>query len=541
MTSVEQDYDRTTVKSVKPVTVSSILSDFAEKTSAHGIPQIILNSRIVVKLVWSLLFSAAFIIFCIQTSNILSNYYTFRTHVELVNSQFVEFPAVTICNFNRMKRSKLAENSRYQAVLELESKNFVRDVIGDVENYDWLWSSDYWSELPSEPKIPNTDSPERVNGTRGRRDTVSDENQLSFGDYSYGLEWDDLPDLFDKLGPDFASKILDRIAPTKEELRTMGHQAKDFVMQCNFNKAKCDYRNFTAFQNKQYGNCFTFDLTQQGQRRGRITKVGSEYGLHLTLFIEKLQYVGLFTEESGVRLVIHPNNIMPHPEDVGISVTPGFATSIGLRQVQLKRLSGRYGNCTGDDTKNHLYSDKYDYSIISCQKKCFLDHLKERCGCVNNIYDDYANIPNCNDKGLIESQERCQQQVEIDFHTNKVECNCPAPCKEYIYNTKLSTALWPSEFYQPHLRDKLKAENISAYRNLDNTETSRNNLVRVKIYFEELNYELIEQVPAHTVAEVLGSIGGLLGLYIGCSVLTICELVALSYHLTCFAVRKLST
>ncbi|KAJ8022804.1 Degenerin deg-1 [Holothuria leucospilota] len=89
------------------MTFSSILNDFAKNTTAHGIPRIILNPGIIVKVVWSLLVSVAFIIFCIQISSLLSNYYSFRTNVELVNSKYVEFPAVTICNFNRMKRSKL--------------------------------------------------------------------------------------------------------------------------------------------------------------------------------------------------------------------------------------------------------------------------------------------------------------------------------------------------------------------------------------------------------------------------------------------------
>ncbi|KAJ8022800.1 FMRFamide-activated amiloride-sensitive sodium channel [Holothuria leucospilota] len=364
------------------------------------------------------------------------------------------------------------------------------------------------------------------------------ESLFSFWDYSYGVTWSSLIGLFDELGDNFASKILDEIAPTKEDLRTMGHQADDFILQCNFNKAKCDYRNFTTSQNKQYGNCFTFNVTQQEKRGRRVSKVGSDYGLHLTLFIEKLQYVGLFTEESGVRLAIHPKNIMPHPEDVGISLTPGFATSIGLRQVELKRLGGRYGKCTDPKTNNHLSSDKYDYSIISCQKKCLLDHMKERCKCVNNIYDDYANVTNCGGNETESSQVRCQQQVETNFHSNKLECDCPAPCHEIIHNMKLSTALWPSEFYQPHLEDKLKNENISAYRSLNNSEISRENLVRVKIYFEELNYELIEQVPAHSVPEVLGSIGGLLGLYLGFSALTIFEVVILVYHLTQLAAKK---
>lgn len=94
----------------EPVTALSILNDFAGKTSAHAVPEVVLNPRILAKLFWSLLLMVAFVIFCIQTSRLLSNYYTYRTNLDLVNSEAVEFPAVTICNFNRMKRSKLVSN-----------------------------------------------------------------------------------------------------------------------------------------------------------------------------------------------------------------------------------------------------------------------------------------------------------------------------------------------------------------------------------------------------------------------------------------------
>lgn len=97
----------------EPATVLSILNDFAGKTSAHAIPEVVLNPRIVAKLFWSLLLTVAFVIFCIQTSTLLSDYYTFRTNLDLVNSEEVEFPAVTICNFNRMKRSKLVSGKWY--------------------------------------------------------------------------------------------------------------------------------------------------------------------------------------------------------------------------------------------------------------------------------------------------------------------------------------------------------------------------------------------------------------------------------------------
>lgn len=56
-------------------------------------------------------------------------------------------------------------------------------------------------------------------------------------------------------------------------------------------------------------------------------------GLQLKLFIEDYEYLGISTEEKGIRVAIHERNTIPFPEDIGISLAPGFATSIGVRQV----------------------------------------------------------------------------------------------------------------------------------------------------------------------------------------------------------------
>ena len=38
---------------------------------------------------------------------------------------------------------------------------------------------------------------------------------------------------------------------------------------------------------------------------------------------------------AGVSVVIHPQGIMPFPDDEGISISPGELTHISLTQVQL--------------------------------------------------------------------------------------------------------------------------------------------------------------------------------------------------------------
>ena len=53
----------------------------------------------------------------------------------------------------------------------------------------------------------------------------------------------------------------------------------------------------------------------------------------------------------------------------------------------------------------------------------------------------------------------------------------------------------------------------------------RNNFIQVDIFYQELSYEEIEQNIAFEFLSLLSEIGGFLGLLLGASVLTVCELV----------------
>lgn len=49
--------------------------------------------------------------------------------------------------------------------------------------------------------------------------------------------------------------------------------------------------------------------------------------------IDQDEYVKEVGDTAGLRLVVHPQKRMPFPEDEGITLATGYATSIGLRQV----------------------------------------------------------------------------------------------------------------------------------------------------------------------------------------------------------------
>ena len=53
----------------------------------------------------------------------------------------------------------------------------------------------------------------------------------------------------------------------------------------------------------------------------------------MELNIEQYEYVGVLTDEAGVRVFIGTQNSMPFPYELGISVPPGFSTGIMLQKV----------------------------------------------------------------------------------------------------------------------------------------------------------------------------------------------------------------
>ena len=49
--------------------------------------------------------------------------------------------------------------------------------------------------------------------------------------------------------------------------------------------------------------------------------------------IAQNEYTELLGEEAGARVVVHPQNRMPFPEDEGFVAKPGKLTSVGIKKV----------------------------------------------------------------------------------------------------------------------------------------------------------------------------------------------------------------
>eukprot|EP00057_Strongylocentrotus_purpuratus_P027316 XP_011681790.1 PREDICTED: amiloride-sensitive sodium channel subunit alpha-like [Strongylocentrotus purpuratus] len=612
-----------------PDSVNAVLVDYSGVTTAHGIPRIITSRSVKSRLFWSFVTLIASGAFLWQGSLLLIDYneHPYTTQIDVIARTELQFPAVTVCNMNMMRRSAMV-NTRFESLIQTDDN----EIEGDAD-YAWWFglptdeasasaptlvtgsstsssdsSSDaqeHYSEqapaLVTGSSTSSSDSssdaqehyseqaPALVTGSSTSSSDSSSDAQEHYSeqapalvtgsstsssdsssdaqehyieqnewwaqehyseqyewwesgwdtdDFDYqSYDWDDVTDDDDWEGfykqstADDFSDLLEAVHPTREELKVMGHQAEDFLLQCTFDRRRCTYKDFHQFQNKYYGNCFTFNREVGNSTRARSTrKTGAQYGLHLTLFTEHPEYVGLFAQEAGVRVAIHPPNVFPFPEDDGVVASTGQATDIAMRQSYFKRLPHPHGNCT-DRSRTNFTSEEYAYTTRACVKSCVQQQLFDKCGCVTDII---MNETFCSPRNR--SQQVCRQATEQFYNECQLPWNCPIACEETLFVTSVTSSLWPSKRYESHLKTRLTNE--KAKRALDNVEHTRNNLARVRIYFEELNYEQMIQNPKYTIESLLGGIGGLLGLYIGFSVITVCEVGVLVVDLVKFLFRK---
>ncbi|XP_035667363.1 acid-sensing ion channel 1-like [Branchiostoma floridae] len=70
----------------------------------------------------------------------------------------------------------------------------------------------------------------------------------------------------------------------------------------------------------------------------------------------------------------------------------------------------------------------------------------------------------------------------------------------------------------------MKTRHGTSFGNLDTAAEIREGFIQVTVYFENMKIEHIYETPSYEVENLLGDIGGQLGLWMGISIMTVIEL-----------------
>ncbi|XP_033099022.1 acid-sensing ion channel 4-A-like [Anneissia japonica] len=407
------------------------LEQFSQNTTLHGLTFITSkDSSLARRLAWMLIVTSMMIVFIYLgiIHNVLR--YLDRPINTIVSMNYVndmDFPAVTICNYNQWRASMVGP--------ELE------DVV-------------YWLSTSS-IHYPNQ--------------TILDYLKSKEGE-------------------------LDK----KVNIFNMTHQIEDMLRECTWKQIeRCRADDFTRVLTG-WGVCYTFNNPQNMNEVRKVKQSGSNYGLYMRINIEQDEYFFGDNTGAGLRILVHHQGQRPLVKSLGFSISPGFESHIGMRRTKVMNLGHPYkSNCR---TKPLKYSQ---YSVQACNYECYVDHVVKTCGC-----QDYRMPGDARRCSAYESIT-CVNNASSDFINKERKCDCPTACTVNIYNVRVSSTYWPST-------------HVTEIKGITDVE-ARKNYMDVKIYFEELSLEEIQQIPAYGFEALLGDIGGIMGLLCGMSLTTVFE------------------
>ena len=170
--------------------------------------------------------------------------------------------------------------------------------------------------------------------------------------------------------------------------------------------------------------------------------------------------------------------------------------------------------------------------------------MDQNCGCVDDILYQEGKLCTLDE---IEKRE-CVDHLKSQFNPIR-DCDCPNECDSDSYSVMMTKLDWPTERSFPRflatVHSSLSSQNSQQFL-LDaidkyqaekaSLETQaitaiRGTFGRLNVYFSDLSMTVVEERPVYNIVAIVSNFGGLLGLYLGFSLLTILEVVDFAFDL----------
>ena len=322
----------------------------------------------------------------------------------------------------------------------------------------------------------------------------------------------------------------------------IGKRLENFITECKFSKSACDLsRDFEYYYDYNYGNCFRFnsgkDMNGSETKLKTVSKNGIGTGLLLELYAGSPgENMNMFSKENGFIIFISDYAIDSSISD-GISISPGVSTKIAIKLNKHTKKPKPYSNCLENLINNNSYdsecyrrsissSDQYHY--ITCVSFCIQKYIGDNCKCqapaIGKIY--YSNFRICSEKinqtipfEDIECMKKFINEFADSIDTLN-ECNCPMECNSNYFTQLISYSQFPTRQYSQYL---IQSKFFNGSSNIT-FEYLRESMALVQIYFDELKTTVLTESIKMQAADLISSLGGLLGLFMGLSFLSFVEI-----------------
>ena len=356
----------------------------------------------------------------------------------------------------------------------------------------------------------------------------------------------------------------------RKELHEFGHSQRDFIVECQWNewmgssKEKCEHIDHSVIYHPDYFLCHKYYLQDRNWGQFVSSKVQSvRFILYIDDFFDYIfTNLGVFSgsePNKGVVIYIHPNETLPDFER-GIGLSAGHNVVIELDSHERKILPPPYRECTEDKYVKLLDNDtSFLQDMNICVRLCYQKAMIKDANCILPDYPFDENMrdiyPFC---GNLSEAQVLPHIPDWWGYLSRAKIDCENPCKEpcssAIFHHTLYQSQWPHlsyhlQFYQRVIKRKMRPGVVNLFAKyeqilriintnhsharqmLKETDLISRNFIDVTVRRPSQLITRTQERPQFTVDLLLGTMGGLLNMWIGISLVTLFELLDLFYNL----------
>ncbi|XP_055628965.1 pickpocket protein 28-like [Toxorhynchites rutilus septentrionalis] len=469
--------------------------DFCGSSSIHGVRYIgCRDSSYVEKLIWTVIFITTLYF---AGTNILEAWVKWEKNpVKIVTSDKVTysweipFPAVTICPQTKSKRS-LYDIGRAYCETKGDPNKLDDHLKGLLQLCDapCFYNINYTS--PANPRIVR----------------LMDEVAPTLEDICESITWD-----LDKLGcAGMFEKVLteDGVCYSFNPISARElFRADRLHRHYNHSEASIAIQNWSPEEG--YGSV---DTDVEYPRRSFLDDKKIDLVINLRLNVSDYDYH--CRAEQGFMVYVHSPEDFPQANYRAIYVPMGKSTYITVKP-QVTEVSSKLLQFSPERRKCFTPEEKQlELFKVYTQKNCELEcRAREQLfteGCVNFAlpHDDEDKI--CNVKKVHctgDGSRGREKKILPRRNSDRKSCNCLQTCTYLKY---VSEMLQTDLDYWSIRKDQRKSSNIS--------------YTQISVHYNKEKFPTFERTDSYTLTELLGTFGGLLGLFMGVSLLSFVEIL----------------
>ncbi|XP_033108980.1 acid-sensing ion channel 5-like [Anneissia japonica] len=287
--------------------------DFATKTSMHGVQRLTEKRHCSYKVFWVIIIAVA-VVFCgtaVVERIIVYFQFNVNTEIRIEYPDNLTFPAVTICNFNRYRLSKISKT---------EAEYFGCVIILGIEDYY------YYEEYT-----------QRI-----------EECEALLSKTSFNVS-----EFTEKAGFDLDAKTL---------------------WSCKFRGKTCDAKNFTSVIT-DYGRCWTFNGASGSSLKQFQPGPNNGLQLMINVAQDEYtETIGLGANlEAGLKFLIHPQDTPPLVSTRGSAIGTGQHAFADVYLNEYDNLEEPWGQCKRGQQLEYYKTYSYESCVMECRFEHFVE------------------------------------------------------------------------------------------------------------------------------------------------------------------------